>query len=91
MHILKIIEWPYYMCIEELLLALNGIDIMVTLCVYFEYIKTLCQIFIKYIATILQVYLSYIIIFLKIITKKFIIFIINLFIEIKLIFYIFFE
>jgi hypothetical protein len=53
MHILQRLEWPYYMGIQKLLLTLNGIDIMVTLCVYFEYIKTLCKIFIKYIAIVI--------------------------------------
>jgi hypothetical protein len=47
------------MCIQRLLLTLNGLDIFeVTSGVYFEYIKILCKIFIKYIATILQVYPS---------------------------------
>jgi hypothetical protein len=36
------------MYIQGLLLTLNGIDIMVTLNVYFEYIKILCKIFTKY-------------------------------------------
>jgi len=58
------------MRIQELLLTLNGIDIMVTLCAYFEYIKILCKIFIKYIVAILQVYLNYIIILLEIITHE---------------------
>jgi hypothetical protein len=50
---------------KDLLLALNGLDIMFTLGVYFEYIRVLCKIFTKYIATILQVYQAYIIYFLK--------------------------
>jgi len=39
MYTLIVYEWPYYMCIQGLLLALNGLDRMVTLGVYFEYIK----------------------------------------------------
>jgi len=49
MFVLNIYEQPYYMCIEGLLLTLNGLDIMVTLCVYFEYIKVICKLFTKYI------------------------------------------
>ncbi len=49
MYVLNIYEKPYYMCIQELLLTLNGLDIMVTLCVYFEYIKVICKLFTKYI------------------------------------------
>ncbi len=41
------------MCIQRLLLTSNGLDIMVTLGVYFEYIKVLYKIFTKYIAAIL--------------------------------------
>jgi len=44
------------MCIQGLLLALNGLSIMDTLCIYFEYIKVLCKTFTKYIVAILQVY-----------------------------------
>jgi hypothetical protein len=57
MCILNVYEWPYYMCIQGLLL--NDLHIMVTLDLYFEYIKVLCKIFTKYIATILQVFPSY--------------------------------
>jgi len=39
MYTLNVYEWPYYMCIQGLLLTLNSLDIMVTLDVYFEYIK----------------------------------------------------
>jgi hypothetical protein len=53
MYTLNIYQSPYYMCIEELLSTFNGLDIMVTLCVYFEYIKVQHNIFTKYIATIL--------------------------------------
>jgi hypothetical protein len=38
------IEQPYYMCIQESLLALNSFNIMDTLGVYFNYIKALCNI-----------------------------------------------
>jgi len=62
MYTLNAYEQPYYMCIQRFLLALNGINIKVTLNVYFEYIKVLCQTFIKYIASILQVYPNYYII-----------------------------
>jgi hypothetical protein len=55
MYILNAYEQPYYMCIQGLLFALNGTNIKVTLAVYFEYIKVLCQTFIKYTAFILQV------------------------------------
>ncbi len=41
------------MCIQGLLLTFNGFDSMVTLGVYFEYIKVICKILIKYIVTIL--------------------------------------
>jgi len=59
MYILNVYEWPYYMCIQRLLLKFNSLDIFeVTLCIYFEYIKIQCKLLIKYIATILQVYLS---------------------------------
>jgi len=50
------------MCIQGLLLTLNGFSIMDTSCVYFEYIKILCKIFTKYIVAILQVYPKIIII-----------------------------
>jgi len=50
------------MCIQGLLLALNGLKIINTLCVYFEYNKVQCKFLIKYIATILQVYTSDVII-----------------------------
>jgi hypothetical protein len=58
------------MCIQRLLLTLNAFDIMLTLGVYFEYIKILCKIFIKYIVTILQVYPNYLIILPEIITNN---------------------
>jgi len=48
---------------------INGLNIMVTLVVYFEHIRILCQTFIKYIVAILQVYPNYLIILLKIITN----------------------
>jgi hypothetical protein len=56
MYTLNAYEQPYYMCIQGLLLASNGINNKVTLGVHFEYIKVLCQTFIKYIASILQIY-----------------------------------
>jgi hypothetical protein len=43
---------------------------MVTLRVYFEYSKILCNIFIKYIVPILQVYPNHFIILLQIITNE---------------------
>ncbi len=45
-YILNVYERPYYICIQRLLLTLNGLDIMVTLGVYFDYINILCKIFI---------------------------------------------
>ncbi len=48
---------------------------MVTLVIYFEYIKVLCKIFIKYIVPKSQDYPSYFIILLKIITNDIIIYI----------------
>jgi len=42
----------HIMYIQGLLLALNGLDIMVTLSVYVEYIKVLYKIFTKYMGTI---------------------------------------
>jgi len=39
MYTLNVYEWPYYMCIQGLLLTLNGLDIMVIVGIYFEYIK----------------------------------------------------
>jgi len=57
------------MCIQKLLFTLNGLHIMVTLGIYFEYIKILCKIFTKYIVTILQVYPNYLITHHKIITN----------------------
>jgi len=66
---LNVFEWPYYMCIQGSLLTLNGLDIMVTLGVYFEHIKVLCKIFTKYIATTLLVYPNYLIIHPKMITN----------------------
>jgi cytochrome b subunit of formate dehydrogenase len=68
MYILNIYERPYYMCIQKLLLALSGLNIMHT-CVYFEYIEVLCKIFTKYIVAILQVYPNYLTILLEIITN----------------------
>jgi len=35
MYLLNVYEWPYYSNIQALLLALNGLDIMVTSGVYF--------------------------------------------------------
>jgi hypothetical protein len=46
---------------------------MVTLDIYFEYMKILCKIFIKYIVPILQVYPSYLIIFIKLLEMPFIV------------------
>jgi hypothetical protein len=70
MYTLNVYEQQYYMCIQRLLLTLNGFNIMLTLGVYFEYIKIICKIFTKYIVTILQVYQNYLIILLKIITNN---------------------
>jgi hypothetical protein len=55
------------MCIQNIIISINGLDIMVTLGVYFKYIKDLCKIFNKYIVPILQVYPNYLIVHLKII------------------------
>jgi hypothetical protein len=41
MYTLNVYEWPYSMCIQGLLLTLNGFHIMVPLCIYFEYINVL--------------------------------------------------
>jgi hypothetical protein len=38
---------------SNIIININGLDVMVTLCIYFEYIKILCKIFIKYIVAIL--------------------------------------
>jgi hypothetical protein len=54
---------------SSIIININGLNIMVTLGVYFEYIEVLCKIFIKYIAPISQIYPSYFIILLKIITN----------------------
>jgi hypothetical protein len=43
---------------------------MITLGVYFEYIKIFCKIFTKYIVAISQVYPSYLIILIQIITNE---------------------
>jgi hypothetical protein len=51
-------------------ISINAFDIMVTIGVYFEYIKPLCKIFIKYNLAILQIYPSYFIILLKIIKNE---------------------
>ncbi len=64
MYTLNVYEHSYYMCIQGLLLTLNGLDIMVTLNIYFKEIKVLCKIFTKYIVAILQVYPGYLIILL---------------------------
>jgi len=54
---------------SNILISINGLNIMVTLGVYFEYIKIL-KFFINYIMPILQVYPSYFITLLKIIAKS---------------------
>ncbi len=36
-----------------IIISINGLDVIVTLHVYFEYIKILCKIFTKYIVAIL--------------------------------------
>jgi len=43
----------------KFIISINGLNIMVTLDVYFEYIKVLRKIFTKYIVPILQVYTSH--------------------------------
>jgi hypothetical protein len=55
---------------SNIIININGLDIMVTLGAYFEYIKILYNIFIKFIVAILQVYPNYFIIFPIIITNK---------------------
>ncbi len=65
----EVYEWPCSMCIQSLLLTLNGLHIMVTLGIYFEYIKIISQIFSKYIVAILQICQIYFIIYPKIITN----------------------
>jgi hypothetical protein len=54
---------------SNIIISINGFNIMVRLGVYFENINFLCKIFTKYIAPILQVYSIYLIILLKIITN----------------------
>jgi len=51
------------MTILHIIIRINDLDIMVTLDVYFEYIKILHKMFTKYIVPILQVYPSYFIIY----------------------------
>jgi hypothetical protein len=67
MYILNVNEWPYYMCIQGLLLASNNLYIMVTLGLYFEYINVVYKIFARYTVAILQFYPCYLIILLKMI------------------------
>ncbi len=52
---------------SNIIISINGLNIMVTLGVYFEYINFLCKMFTKYIVAILQVYSNYFIILLSII------------------------
>jgi len=55
---------------SNIIISINGFDIMVTLnSVYFEYIKFFCIIFAKYILPILKVYPNHPNIFLKTITN----------------------
>jgi hypothetical protein len=56
-------EWPCSMCIQGLLLSLNGLHIMVTLGIYFEYIKFLCKIFNKFIDYLIIIIIIFNIIF----------------------------
>jgi hypothetical protein len=65
---------------SRIIISINGMDIIVTLDVYFEYIKVLCKIFIQCIVSILQVYPSYFILLLKIITNDFLLYYILLYI-----------
>ncbi len=58
---------------SSIIISINGLNIMVTLDIYFEYMKILCKIFIKYIVPILQVYPSYLIIFIKLLEMPFIV------------------
>jgi len=53
MYIPNVSEQPYYIFIWKLLLTFNGLNVMITLGVNFEYIIILYKIFTKYIATIL--------------------------------------
>jgi len=55
---------------DIIIISINGLNIMVTLSVYFKYIKILCNIFIQYIMPILQVYPNHFTILLKIITYE---------------------
>jgi hypothetical protein len=52
-----------------IIISINGFNIMVTLSIYFKYIKILGNIFIKYIVPTLQVYPNHLTILLKIITN----------------------
>lgn len=54
---------------SSFIIHLNGLDIIFTLNIYFEYIKLLHKILVKYTMPILQVYQTYFIIILKIITN----------------------
>jgi hypothetical protein len=44
---------------SSIIISINGPDTMVTLDIYFEYIKNVCKIFTKYIVPMLQAYPSY--------------------------------
>jgi len=56
MYTFNVYEQPYYMCIQLLLLTLNGTNIMVTLGVYFEYINM----YTRYLLNILHPYYKFI-------------------------------
>jgi hypothetical protein len=55
--------------VSSIFISINGLNITVTLDVYFEYIKIQHKIFTKYIMPILQIYPSYFIIHKKMITN----------------------
>jgi hypothetical protein len=56
MYGLNVYEWPYYMCIQGLLLTLNGLLSMVTLNVHFGIFK-FC---VRYLLNILWSYYKFI-------------------------------
>lgn len=80
---LKKYSWVYYdlqilrfilHMYPRFIIGTNELNIILTLNVYFEYIKLLHKIFVQYILPILQVHPNYFIKLLKIITKPFIIY-----------------
>jgi hypothetical protein len=65
---LQILQFILHMY-SSFVISINGLNIIFTLNIYFEYIKFLHKIFPKYIVPISQLHPSYFIILFKIITK----------------------